>query len=99
MIKNIVLLTIFFYFLSIFQSSFFIHIEWIGAFPLLTLIFLVAILFLNRKKIELGLFGAAIAGLFLDLFSAKPFGFHVLLFLFFALLVNFVFLKYVRVFS
>lgn len=86
MIKFLILLLAF-YFLAIFQVSFFSHFEIGGTLANLLLI-LVLILILFAKSRDLALSGAFLAGLFFDFFSETFFGFYLLIFLILALFLR-----------
>jgi len=97
MIKNLILLIIFFYFLTIFQTSFLAHFSIKGIvinFILIT-IFLLNILEVPEKNT--GIFAALVAGFFWDIFSDNLIGFHVLILIFLALLIKIILARYVRV--
>lgn len=93
--KRILILIIFFYFLTVFQTSFLVF------FPIKNLIInfiLVSVIVLNflTNDFWLGISSALIGGFFLDVFSENFFGFYILIFLAISLFSEFIFKKYVR---
>ncbi len=95
MVWRTVLLMIVFYFLALFQSSFFIHFAFFG-FTLNLILILVILITLFFADLSFGLASAVAGGFFWDVFSQQPFGWHVLILLASALFIHFVFKKYVR---
>lgn len=81
MIKNILILIFFFYFLVLIQGGFLIHFNILGKIPNLVLIFLFIFLFLEEPRSNFGFFSALLAGFFLDLYSGNFFGQNILILL------------------
>ena len=95
MFKKIILLIIVFYFLALFQSSFFAHFGILGFVANLTLLSVILInVFITDTYF--GLFSAVIGGFFWDVFSSQFFGYHVLILLLIASLIQVILKKYVR---
>jgi len=96
MIKKIVFLSLFFYLLTLLQTSFFIHFSRIV--PNFVLISIILInLFEKEKNSDFGLISAVLGGFFLDVFSENSlniFGFYLLISIFIYLFIKFVFKKY-----
>ena len=97
MIKNLIILTIFFYFLALFQTSFLVHFSIRGVVINLILVSIFLINILEAPKKNSGIFSAFMAGFFWDTFSEKFIGFHILILIFFALVIKIIFSRYVRV--
>ncbi len=95
MIKQIVLLILIFYFLTLLQSSFLVHFTLFWG--MLNFIF-IAVILLNifTSDIKLGISAAVIAGFFLDIFSENFFGFWFLILLTLSCFIKFVLEKYVQ---
>jgi cell shape-determining protein MreD len=94
MIKKILILIMILYFLILFQTSFLVH------FPVFNKIILILILVIlinlfERPKDYFGIFSAFLAGFFLDIFSSKFIGYHILIFLSISIFLKFI-LSYVR---
>jgi len=104
MVKNTLILIIFFFVLAVFQSSFFIHFPFVQFLPnpILVAVILLNIFFATKKSPEYwqsGVAAAFIGGFFWDLFSSTPFGFYTILLLLGAVLIHSVFRRYVRIFK
>ncbi len=73
---------ILFYIFAVLQNSFLIHFNILGVIPNFVLIFYFLLLFFEKTdKFYLGIFGAFLAGFFLDVFSHHYFGISMLLLL------------------
>jgi rod shape-determining protein MreD len=101
MLKNIIFLIFFFYFLVLIQSSFLTHFQiFSGSFgiwtPNLILITIILINFFEKPEKNLGIIAAFIGGFFLDLFSENFIGFYILISLGLAIFLKFIFKKYLR---
>jgi len=97
MVKRILFLILGFYFLVLFQSSFLISFSYFGFLPNLVLLLIVLLNFIS--SLWFGLTSAFIGGFYLDIFSLSPFfffGSYTLIALILAVLVQFVFQRYVR---
>lgn len=86
-------LIIFFYILILLETSFFVYFNIIPSLILATVIILI---FLEKPKDNFSIFGALIAGFFLDIFSLKPIGFYTLILLTSVIILKIIFTKYVR---
>ena len=98
--KNILkFILIFFliYFLALLQSGFLAHFRLFGLVPNLILILIIIVNFWEEKKKSLGIFSAFLGGLFIDVFSGRPFGFDILIYLAIALFVKMILKNYVRI--
>jgi len=94
MVKKILFYFFLFYFLILFQTSFLIHF-WI-TFNLI----LILVIFLNlieKPEKEDGVISAFFGGFFLDIFSEKVIGFHILILISLAIFLKLIFKKYVRI--
>lgn len=96
MVRNILIFSLFFYFLTLFQASFLVHFGLWGWVPNLILIF-VALLNIFTPDAKLGIGAAFIGGFFLDVFSDNFIGFWILILLAVALFIKFILTRYVRV--
>lgn len=93
MVKKTLTSILFFYTLALFQTSFLVH------FPALNLI-LISTIFLNlfeKPEKNFGLISAFIGGFFLDIFSEKPIGFHILILLSLSFLIKIILRRYIRI--
>jgi len=91
-VRKVIILILIFYILALFQTSFLVH------FRALNLI-LILVIFINlfeRAEGNLGFYSALLGGFFLDIFSEKPLGFHILSLLILALLVKMVLKRYIQ---
>lgn len=96
MIGQILFLIIFFYILILLETSFLIYFDVFRIIPNLILIALVLLVFLEKPKDNLSIFGAIIGGFFWDIFSPKPIGFYILILLGLVILLKIISKKYVR---
>jgi rod shape-determining protein MreD len=95
MLRRIILLIVIFYFLALFQSSLFPYFGILGFVANLTLLSVILInIFIHDTYF--GLFSAVIGGFFWDVFSSQFFGYHVLILLLIASLIQIILKKYVR---
>ena len=97
MIKNLILLIIFFYFLTIFQTSFLSHFSIKGIVINFILVAIFLINLLEAPEKNTGIFAALVAGFFWDIFSDNFIGFHIIILIFLALLIKTILSRYVRV--
>jgi len=96
-VKDFLLLIIFLYILSLFQTSFLVYFGISGYVLNFILIAVVFInLFENTQK-NLGILSAFIGGFFLDIFSENFLGFWILVLLAIAIFIKFILKKYVRI--
>jgi len=93
-IKNILILTIFLYILTLFQTSFLVHFNILG--PILILITVLCLNLLEEPENVNGIFGAGISGFFWDIFSNKPIGFHLLILVIMSVFIKVILKRYVR---
>jgi len=89
-------LVLFFYLLTLFQTSFFPHFP-LGHFLNFVLIIVVLINLFEAPKGKLGLFGAFFGGFFLDVFSENFIGFWILILLALAVFIKFILRKHVQI--
>jgi len=93
MLKKILIFSLFFYLLTLLQTSFFPHF-----FSVLPNFVLITVFFINlfiSKKDYSQLILSPIAGFFLDIFSENFIGYYILISLAIAIFVKFLFKKYV----
>lgn len=77
MIKRILFITLFFYFLTLFQASFFVHFS--KFFPNLVFGTIVLINLLESRKENFGIFAALTGGFFWDIYSGYFIGIFTLI--------------------
>lgn len=94
-LSPIILIIILFYFLALLQTSFLVHFAFLGA----NFIFIVVIIWniFEKQKSHYGVFGATIAGFFLDLFSSGVMGYNILILLAIASIIKFILKSYVQI--
>jgi len=95
--KNFILLTIIFYFLTLFQTSFLVHFSVKGVVINLVLVVLFLINILEAPEKNSGVYAAGIAGFLWDIFSEKFIGFYIVILIFLSLAIKIIFARYVRV--
>lgn len=99
MIKKIIILILFFYFLILFQTSFLVHFNWQGIVPNFVLIALIFINLFEKPEKKLGIVAGFLGGFYLDIFSLSFqgfFGFYTLISLAISLFIKFILRKHVR---
>jgi rod shape-determining protein MreD len=89
MVRKIFFLILFFYLLTLFQTSFFPHF-----WPVLIIVVLINLF--EPQKEKLGLFSAFFGGFFLDIFSENFIGFWILILLTLAFFIKLVLRKHVQ---
>lgn len=95
--KKILIIILFFYTISLFQTSFLIHFSTLRRLPNLILISVILMNFLEEPKEDSAIISAVIGGFFLDIFSERPIGFGILILLGATLLLKLILRKYVRI--
>lgn len=96
MVKNVLVLILFFYILVILQASFLVHFSLWGWVPNLILISVILLNIFN-SDVKLGVGAAVVGGFFLDIFSSNFIGFWILISLATALFIEFILKKHVRI--
>jgi rod shape-determining protein MreD len=96
MIKRILISTIILYFLSLLETSFFVHFNVFRWIPSTLLLYVVIFNVLESPKKNAGIYVSLIAGFLSDIFSSSFIGFNIIIFLAVSLLLKFVFNRYVR---
>ena len=79
--KKNLCIVFFLYFLALLQASFFVHMFPSGMVPNFVAVAVVGLSIFEHSKSNVGMFAALFGGLFLDMFSSRPFGFWVILLL------------------
>ena len=102
MIKKIIAIGVFFYFLALLETSFFAHFTFLNVLPSFTLLAVALINLLESPSKNLGLWAALLGGFFLDIFAGDMmgfgfFGFYILLSLLIAFCIKYLFRQYVRI--
>lgn len=95
MLKKALVLILFVYFLILLQTSFCVHFQFFGFVPDVILIFIVIANIFENPKNNYGILAGFIGGIFLDIFSSSPIGFHILIFTTLSFLIKTVLRKYV----
>jgi len=91
-VKRILILSLFLYLLALFQTSFLIHFR-----PLnFILLFIIFLNLFEKPEENFGLISALSGGFFLDVFSEKPIGFHILILFGFSLLIKIILRRYIQ---
>ncbi|GAH11285.1 unnamed protein product, partial [marine sediment metagenome] len=88
---------IFFYIISLLETSFFIHFNFFRFLPNIILIFQILITLFEDPNKNLAIFSAVSAGFFWDIFSENPIGFSILILLSISVFLKIVLRKYVRI--
>ena len=89
--KKILFLIIFFYIISLLETSFFIHFNFFRFFPNIILIFQILITLFEDPNKNLAIFSAVSAGFFWDIFSENPIVFSILILLSLSVFLKIVF--------
>jgi len=99
MVKKTIISVIIFFFLAVFQTSFFAHFNFWGTALNFVIIAILIINLLEEKKNKLGLVCAFSGGFFLDVFSLSGgiFGLYVLICLLIAFFIKFILKRYVQI--
>ncbi len=97
MLKKILVSVILYYIFILLQTSFLVHFSFFGLVLNLILISVIIWNILEKSETLFGLSNAVIGGFFLDVFSSRMFGFHILILLALAIFIKFVLKKYVRI--
>ena len=95
-VKNIGIILAFYCF-ALIQSSFLVHFNIYGFVPNLILISVLAINLIESPEKRSGLFFAAFGGFLVDVFSNRPVGLNLLVYLIFAFIIKYLLKNYVRV--
>lgn len=93
---KILILIIFFYFLTLLQTSFLVHFSIFGLVPNFVLLLVILWNFSEKTKNLTGLFAALIGGFYLDVFSNRFFGFNILILLGIVIFIKLILKRYVR---
>ena len=96
-VKKLLILIIFFYILSLLQTSFFIHFDFFRFFPNIILVSQILITVFEDPNKNLAIFSAVSAGFFWDIFSENPVGFGILILLSISVFLKIILRKYVRI--
>ncbi|MBU0547019.1 rod shape-determining protein MreD [Patescibacteria group bacterium] len=95
--KKYLFFILFFYLLSLLETSFFIHFRIFSFLPSLILISQVLIVFLEHPNKNYAVFSAFCAGFFWDIFSNQKLGTGILLMISLTVLLKLILKKYVRI--
>lgn len=93
MLKKILFLTLIFYLLVLFQTSFLIHFRFLNRLPSLILILVFFLNVFEKKEKKSGLISAFLGGFFWDIFSPRPIGFHIILLILLVIFIKFILKK------
>jgi rod shape-determining protein MreD len=97
MIKGSVFFILFFYTLSLVQTSFMVHFDIPAFLSNLILILVILINLFQKTDNYSGVIAAIFAGLFLDIFSSWPIGFWTLLLFLISIFIKKILKDYVRI--
>jgi rod shape-determining protein MreD len=95
--KKIFLLIVFFYLISLLQTSFLIHFRNLFFLPNLILISQVLLTIFENPKENQAIFSAFVGGFFWDIFSERPIGFGISILVFLSFVIKIILRQYVRV--
>lgn len=95
MIKKLLIFTLFFYFLVLLQTSFFVHFRIWGIVPNFVFIAVILLNLFEKPKDYAGLLIALVAGLFLDIFSQGMIGFYALILFSLSFFIKIILKRYV----
>jgi len=93
MIKKVIFAIVGFYFLTLLQSSFFVHFS--NYTPNFVLIAVVLINLFEKQKNNFGIVSSLIGGFFLDVFFSTNIGYYLLISFLISIFIKFIFKKYV----
>jgi rod shape-determining protein MreD len=96
MTKKFFISILFFYFLTLFESSFLIHFRFFNKIPSLILTAVVLWNVFEKPKYFTGIFCAFLGGFLWDIFSSHFIGLYALMLLVLAILIKFVIRKYIQ---
>jgi len=95
--KKLIISIIILYFLTLFQTSFLVHLSLFGMIPNIVLVFVVLWNIFEKGDSTIGIYDAIIGGFFLDIFSNRFIGFNILILLLIAFILKLISNKYVRI--
>lgn len=96
MMRKVLILLVIFYLLVLFEGSFLIHFEIFYKIPSLILILVFFLNLFEDPNSLRGIISAFFGGLFWDIFSNEPIGFHILILILLTIFIKFVLRKYIR---
>ena len=96
MIKKILFLILFLYFVVLLESSFFVHFKIFDKIPSLILLIVFFWNIFEKPKDLTGIFFAFWGGFLWDIFSSHFIGFYTLMLLILAIFIKFVIRKYIQ---
>ena len=94
--KKVIVPSLIFYFLVVFQASFLAYFKFLSYMPSLAIIFLIFLNIFEKPQEKSVLITSFVSGFILDVFSSKPFGFYALIFLSASLIIRLVIKKYLK---
>lgn len=94
---RILFIILFLYFLTLLQTSFFVHFAVFNLVPNFVLLFIIIWNLLENSKKYFGLFLAFLAGFLLDVFSSHFIGFNILILVSASLTIKIIVKRYVRI--
>lgn len=92
MVRKVIILSILFYILALFQTSFLIHLRALN----LSLLLVIFLNLFEKSEENFGFIAALIGGFFLDIFSEKPIGFYILILFSLSILIKLVLKRYIQ---
>jgi len=96
-VKKFLVSIILYYIFILLQASFLVHFSIFGLTLNLILISVIIWNIIEKPGTSFGLLNAVIGGFYLDLFSTRMFGLHIITLLVLAVFIKFVLKKYVRI--
>ena len=97
MIKKILISIIIIYFLTLLETSFFVHFNIFRWIPNVILLYVIIFNIIESPKKYGGVYISIVAGFFVDIFSSNFIGYSIIIFLATSLLLKLIFNRYVRI--
>lgn len=95
--KKFLIFSLFFFFLTLLQTSFFIHFSFFGFYLNFIIIAQILITIFEDLKENRAIYLSLVSGFFWDIFSAKPIGFGILILFSITFILKIFLRKYVRI--
>ncbi len=95
MIKKVLIIIIFFYFLALLQTSFLVHFNIFNIIPNFVFLAVVLINLFEPQEGKTGFLSAFVGGFFLDIWSSQFFGLEILILMAVTIFIKLIIKKYV----
>jgi len=95
--KKFLIFSLFFFFLTLLQASFFIHFSFFGFSLNFIIIAQVLIILFEKPKEDRSIYLSLVSGFFWDIFSVKPIGYGILILFSISWILKMFLRKYVRI--